>query len=59
MKTFFAVFTNPNPEMPDIFWGAFPDRASVDNALNEWLDTHPYWELEEFIIRELPFGELL
>lgn len=59
MKTYFAVFSNPEPEMPAVFWGAFATKADADTALTEWLESHTYWELEDFSISEFEFGVLL
>jgi hypothetical protein len=59
MKTYFAVFSSPDPESPSVFWGAFQTKANADNAVNEWIETHPYWELEDFTIHEFEFGVLL
>ena len=59
MKTFVAVFSSPDPEAPAVFWGAFENFPDAHTAVDEWIETHPYWELEDFSIQELPFGVML
>lgn len=59
MNTFVAVFSTPDPESTPVFWGAFPNFPDAHTAVNEWVETHPYWSFEEFTIAEYPFGVLL
>jgi len=42
-----------------VFWGAFSDLDEATNAVLEWVNSQPYWELEDFTIAEHPFGVLL
>jgi hypothetical protein len=58
-ETYFAVFSAPDPEQPSVFWGAFATKQSAEEALAEFLESHVYWELEEFSIHEFEFGKLL
>ena len=57
MNTFVAVFSTPN-DTP-VFWGAFPNYPDAHTAVGQWIEDHPYWELEDFSIQEHPFGVLL
>jgi hypothetical protein len=59
MKTFFAVFSTPLPDVSPVFWGAFSELDEATNAVLEWVNSQPYWELEDFTISEHPFGVLL
>jgi hypothetical protein len=59
METFVAVFSHPDPDNAPVFWGAFSNATEANNAIAEWIESHPYWELEDFSVSEHPFGVLL
>ncbi len=59
MTTFFAVFTEPDTAMPNVFWGAFATKELAEKAVAEYVETNTYWNANEFYINEFPFGELL
>lgn len=57
METMFAVFSDHEEEL--IFWGAFSSMNGANSALEEFVKDKPYWSLNEFVVKELPFGVLL
>ena len=59
MNTFVAVFSNPDPEAPSVFWGAFPNYPDATTAVEQYVADHPYWLFTEFDIQEFPFGVML
>ena len=59
MNTFVAVFSTPDPMSAPVFWGAFPNHPDAHTAVGQWIEDHPYWELEDFSIQEHPFGVML
>lgn len=58
MKTFFAVFTSPDPGT-HVFWGAFQTKEQAQNAIQVFVDSRHGWFVDEFSIDELPFDSLL
>jgi hypothetical protein len=59
MNSFYAVFTNPDPDCPPVFWGAFSTAPDAHTAIEEFMADRPYWKGEDFEIHEFPFGVLL
>ena len=59
MNTFFAVFTEPDTAMPNVFWGAFATADEATKAVEQYVEDHPSWLFTEFEIKEFPFGVLL
>lgn len=58
MNTFVAVFTEPDTELPNVFWGAFSNYPDAVTAVEQYVADHPYWLFTEFRIEEMPFGVL-
>jgi hypothetical protein len=59
MNTFVAVFSSPDPEAPAVFWGAFSNYPDAHTAVDTFIESHPYWNRDEFTIQEYPFGVML
>ena len=57
MTTFTAVFTDTEDDL--IFWGAFPNALAANEAVKQYVADHSYWNIDEFIVKEFPFAQLL